>query len=130
MDSASKAIIIAGGVLIGMLVIAVSMYMLTSFRTFYEQSMEQFEMQQITSFNSFFTQYTSPIKGYDAYNIIGKINEINADDNSNYSISFVDTITREGTFYFTENLNKDYNYSYSYDSDGVIKSVTITESAS
>ena len=127
MDSASKAIIIAGGFFVGMLIISISMYMLTSFRSVYEQSMTQFEVQQIASFNSFFTQYPSTIKGYDAYNIVGKINEINADNDIDYFISFDNNITRKGTFYFTENFKKEYNYVYYFDSDGVVNRVVITE---
>lgn len=130
MDSASKAIIIAGGLLIGMLVISISMYMLTSFRDVYSDSMNQFEQQQIVAFNSFFTQYKSPIKGYDVYNIIGKINEINSDNEIDYFISFVNNgITRDGTFYFTENFQNDFYYNYSYDADGVINEVVISEIA-
>lgn len=129
MDSASKAIIIAGGMLIGVLVISISMYMLTSFRQVYESSMTEFEMQQIASFNSFFTQYGSVIKGYDAYNIIGKINEVNANQDSDYFIHFDNNITREKDFYYTENFLKDFSYSYKYDADGVIYRVYISELA-
>lgn len=126
MDSASKAIIIAGGFLIGMFIISVSMYMLTAFRDVYDKSMDEFEAQQIVAFNSFFTQYPKTIKGYDAYNIIGKVNEINADEEGAYSIYFGnDSITTKDSFYFTENFKNDYEYSYSYDSDGVISSVSI-----
>lgn len=126
MDSASKAIIIAAGFFIGMLIVSISMYMLTSYRSIYDNSMDQFEAQQIMSFNSFFTQYKSVIKGYDAYNIIGKINEINASEEIDYFISFDNNITREKDFYFTEDLKANYNYSYSFDSDGVVNRVVIT----
>lgn len=126
MDSASKAIIIAAGFFIGMLIISISMYMLTSYRSMYDNSMDQFEAQQIMSFNSFFTQYKTPIKGYDVYNIIGKINEINASEEIDYFISFDNNISREKDFYFTEKFTSDYNYSYSFDQDGVINKVVIT----
>ena len=126
MDSASKAVIIAAGVFIGMLVISISMYMFAAYRDVYEQSMIQFESQQIASFNSFFTQYPPIIKGYDVYNIIGKINEINASNDIDYFISFANNITKEKDFYFTEAFKFDYNYSYSYDSEGVISKIEIT----
>jgi len=129
MDTGSKAIVIAGGFLIGMLVISISMYVLTSFRSFYEQSMDQFEVQQIAAFNSFFTQYGSTIKGYDAYNIIGKINEVNADKETSYFIYFNNNISKEDTFYFTENLKKDYYYKYYFDVDGVVSRVEITDTS-
>lgn len=130
MDSASKAIIIAGGFLVGVLVISVSMYMLTAFRSFYDSSMNEFEAQQIMEFNSFFTQYGNVIKGYDAYNIIGKAYDINQDNDVNYFISFKNSTINpdnlEQTFYFTENLNNNYNYSYTFDADGAINNITIT----
>ena len=126
MNSASKAIIIAGGFLIGMFIISISMYMLTAFRDFYDKSMDEFEAQQIMAFNSFFTQYPKNIKGYDAYNIIGKVNEINADEDGAYSVYFGNgSITTKDEFYFTENLKNDYEYTYSYDTDGVINTVRI-----
>ena len=127
MDNATKAIIFAAGLLIGVLLISISMYMLTAYRGVYDQSMDEFERQQITSFNSFFTQYGPVIKGYDVYNIIGKINEVNAQPNSNYFIHFDNSITREASFYYTENFLKNYNYEYQYDIDGVIYRVIITE---
>lgn len=126
MDTGSKAIIVAGGFLIGILIISISMYMLTAYREVYESSMTQFETQQIISFNSFFTQYPSVIKGYDAYNIIGKINEINEDIENNYFIYFDNNITRENDFYYTENFLNEYNYNFYYDADGVINRVSIT----
>ena len=127
MDSASKAIIVAAGMFIGMLIISISMYMLTAFRDFYDDSMTQFEIQQNSAFNSFFTQYPSTIKGYDVYNIVGKINEINADEDIDYFISYANNIKRDKDFYFTENLTKNYSYQYFFDSDGVINKVVITE---
>ena len=66
----------------------------------------------VASFNSFFTQYGSVIKGYDAYNIIGKINEVNANQDSDYFIHFDNNITREKDFYYTENFLKDFSYHY------------------
>lgn len=129
MDSASKAIIIAGGFFIGVLIVSISMYMLTTFREVYDESIAQFDAQQIMSFNSFFVNYPSKIKGYDAYNIIGKINEVNADPNSAYFIYFndnsVNTINPKEYFYYTEKLESTYDYSYTYDSDGVIYRIDI-----
>lgn len=133
MDSASKAIILAGGILIGVLIISISMYMLTAFRGVYEGSMNEFEAQQIASFNSYFTQFGSTIKGYDAYNIIGKINEVNTNPDSDYFIHFSsndivkqdDIINRNDTFYYTETFLEDFTYSYEFDLDGVIYRIKI-----
>lgn len=127
MDSASKAIIIAGGILIGVLVISISMAMLTSFREIYTDSMDAFDMQEITRFNSFFVQYGngSTIKGYDVYNIIGKINEVKNNPDEPYFVYFSDNITKND-FYYTENFLNEYIYTYEFDTDGVVSKIVIT----
>ncbi|MBO5141584.1 MAG: hypothetical protein J6C46_01065 [Clostridia bacterium] len=127
MDSASKAIIIAGGVLISLMVISISMYMIAAGRAVYEQSMDQFEADQVVAFNSYFLQFKPQIKGYDAYNIIGKIIDINANEEAIYTVKLNSTVTRDD-FYYTETFMKDYTYSYKYDSSGLISEVTIGSS--
>ena len=127
MDSASKAIIIAGGVLISLMVISISMYMIAAGRAVYEQSMDQFEADQVVAFNSYFLQFKPQIKGYDAYNIIGKIIDINANEEAIYTVKLNSTVTRDD-FYYTEKFMDDYTYSYKYDSVGLISEVTIGSS--
>ena len=79
MENASKALIIAGGVLITMLVISLAFYMFTTARGFSNASEQRVTMSQIESFNRFFENYPEEVTGLDVYNIIGKIEDIRND---------------------------------------------------
>ena len=57
MDNAAKVLIIAGSILIAMLVISISMYLLSSFRDYYDRNTELLYSYQINSFNSDFIKY-------------------------------------------------------------------------
>lgn len=124
MENASKALIIAGGLLVTILVISVCMYMYTSFKVGYAESMKIHTTQQIHSFNMFFIEYPSVVTGYEAYNIIGKVKEVNANDDAVTSISY-SGIDRDTEFYFTENFKNQYSYTYKFDGDGFVSSVSI-----
>lgn len=77
MDNASKALIMAGGILIAVLVISVSLYVITSARGVAKISNERIEENAVQSFNRFYAAYTSDgtkveIMGIDAVNIYRK----------------------------------------------------------
>ena len=133
MENASKAIIFAGGVLIAILIISVCMYMYTSFRDLYASSMQMHDTAQVEAFNSFFYNFPSEIKGYEVYNILGKINDVNANSDRLTSITFDSETISSGdykttTFYFTEVFNSDFTYEYKdSNSDGIIDYVEINE---
>ena len=57
MENASKALIFAGGILIGVLVISISIYLLNSYMQFYYENMLTLNSNQIIAFNSYFTKY-------------------------------------------------------------------------
>ncbi len=123
MDNASKAIIIAGGFLIGVIVISICMYMYTNYQVMYTDNMKMQAAQQAATFNSFFIEYDNQITGYEAYNIIGKINEINSNPDAITNISY--SGINKDVFYFTKNFENIYSYSYEYGSDGLIESISI-----
>ena len=131
MDNASKALILAGGFLIGVLVISISVYILNTYRQFYSENMMTLNSYQVSAFNSYFTKYKDTISGVDAFNILSRVSEINSDFETDFledSISTAGTVTLANYkefFYFAERLLNTYHYSYSYDSRGVINSITI-----
>lgn len=133
MGNASKALVMAGGMLISILIISICMYMYTSFKSAYMDNMLVHDSVQIAAFNSFFTSFTSPITGYEAYNILGKIDEANNNPDSLTTIYLEGPINLDNykttTFYFTETLTENtYNYSYSdTNGDGLIDKISITE---
>ena len=87
MDNASKALIMAGGLLIGLFVVSFSMYLLTAFRSFYSQNMQIHTAYEINAYNSYFTKYKATISGLDAYNILSRAEDVNFDSNSRINIS-------------------------------------------
>ncbi len=89
MENASKALIIAGGVLIAMLLISLAIYMLTVVRGVANSSEQQFQSSQVESFNRFFVNYDSEVTGLDVYNILGKIEDITNDKDALYSAPIV-----------------------------------------
>lgn len=126
MSNASKAIIIAGGLLIAVLVISLCMYAYTAFKSIYADNMKLYDVAQIESFNLFFVGFPSEITGYEAYNIIGKIEDTNKSPDSITTIVY-SGIDKKSEFYFTENFERKYSYFYEIDEDGLISAVTINK---
>lgn len=149
MDNASKALIMAGGILIAVLVISVSMYVITSARGVAKISNERVEENAVQSFNRFYAAYTSDgseveIMGIDAVNIYRKALDdskridgalhtidIEASDipSSITSVSAAidnndDSNNGEGS----KNFLKPYYFSYTTDVDGYVLTIKITES--
>ncbi len=94
MDNAAKALIIAGGILIGMLIISLTMYLYISFQDYYAKSMLMHTSYEIVAFNSNFTKYSNEISGADVFNILSRVYEVNNDDDS-----IINNITVEGRHY-------------------------------
>ncbi|MBQ9314343.1 MAG: hypothetical protein IJ220_04995 [Clostridia bacterium] len=82
MDNASKALIMAGGFLIGVMIISVSMYILATARGMAKDSNEQIERSAAESFNRYYQSFDSTISGIDALNIYNKVQ----DDNWRYDV--------------------------------------------
>lgn len=79
MENASKALIMAGGVLIGILIISLAVYLFTDFGSTSAQINAQNSQKQITEFNSKFTSY-----------------EEYKDKDGNWKITIYDIITLAG----------------------------------
>ena len=79
MENASKALIMAGGVLIGILIISLAVYLFVDFGSTSAQINDQNAQKQITEFNSKFTAY----EGY-------------KDEDGNWIITIYDIISLAG----------------------------------
>lgn len=79
MENASKALIMAGGVLIGILIISLAVYLFTDFGSTSAQINAQNSQKQITEFNSKFTAYegNDNITIYDIITLAGYAKENN-----------------------------------------------------
>ncbi|MBR3280391.1 MAG: hypothetical protein IKI57_00910 [Clostridia bacterium] len=130
MDNAAKVLIIAGSILIAMLVISISMYLLSSFRDYYDRNTELLYSYQINSFNSDFIKYGNTISGADAFNILSKVSEVNSKhEYIIFNIASNGDIREDNfkkVFYFTENYMALFKYEYTLDSNGIVNSVSIT----
>ncbi len=139
MENASKALIIAGGILIAVLVISIAMYMISMLRDFSESSSMQTASSQNEAFNRFFVysaNSSGKINGYEAYNIVRKVQDINLNEDDDTRIyvttdKFTKTIVDENISNIISTLSGDmsststYFYEYSYGPDGRIDGVSI-----
>ena len=100
MDNASKAIIMAGGILIAVAIIGVALYMFTNASELAKASDEILERSQIESFNRFYYTYAplvntkyDDITGLDVYNIYNKVtnNNVGKELGDYQFITLVDT---------------------------------------
>ena len=135
MDNASKALIIAGGVLIGIMVISVALYILATARGMARDSNEEMERTAAESFNRFYQSYDSQITGIDALNIYNKVQDdhwryetkrtLDHDIFINQSDAFVEQFNGvDGMI----NMKKTFQYQYAdNDNDGYIDNITIYE---
>lgn len=129
MDNASKALIMAGGILITVLVIGVAMYVLASARGVAHTANEEMQASAAESFNRYYESFGENIKGIDALNIYNKA----LDDNTRYtSVRYIEiTVDKdamdamEGADGVTNGMTDDYHLSYSKDSDGYISEITL-----
>ncbi len=144
MDNAAKALVIAGGLLIGMLIITLSMYLYTSFQDAYSASMRIHDSVEIEAFNTYFTKFgytkdgssTIYVSGADAYNILSRAYDVCNDD---YSISrFIEVTGTAGFsidkdspafyerfFYYSEMFQKEFIYKYDYDLNGIVDEIIL-----
>ncbi len=144
-DNASKALIMAGATLIAVLVVSLAMYMINVFRDYSESASLRNRSSQDESFNRYFVFSDingGRVYGYDAYNLIGKVIEINEDldfYNTPVNVTAPTIIVNNSViipnaehmrlfvlpFFSGDNLTKEYEYSYRYGSDGRISMIEL-----
>lgn len=128
MDNAAKALIMAGGIFIAVMIVGLAMYILSGARGFARASNDEAELSAIESFNRYYQSFNSTITGIDALNIYNKAiddsNRVNHTHTVNVEIdpSIINQLNApDGYNYMT---NK-YSYSYTFDSDGYIDNIKI-----
>lgn len=140
MENASKALIIAGAVLIAVALISIFMYVFSAIGNLNSQQQAQLQSNYIIAANRFFVESAYDVNpsvggiqiyGYDVYNIIKKAQDINGNPDSpnfiqiNSSVSVSSLVSNgELTANNIANLKKQYTYSYGFDSEGYINRVT------
>lgn len=130
MDNASKALIMAGGILMAVMIIGIAIYILASARGFASASNDQAELSAIESFNRYYLSFDSTIQGIDALNLYNKANDDTKRVNHTHEVTAnVDSaiISELESPDAYDKLKEKYRYSYTYDSDGYVNSITITK---
>lgn len=131
MDNASKAIIMAGGILIAVAVISVALYMFANASELAKASDEILERSQIESFNRFYYAYAPlmdqsyTITGLDAYNVYNRATNNNIGKESG-DYQFIQIIDGTGkSFTEAENFLADYTIVINADPTGLVNRITI-----
>lgn len=121
MENASKAVIMAGGVLIAVAVISLALYAYSSFRSYAESSEQLFTATQIQNFNRFYQAYpegNNTIRVIDAINIYNRALDDGLENiNSNFNILAIadDSTTFLGSC----------SYFLGYDTQGKVSRITL-----
>ena len=124
MDNASKALIIAGSMLISIAIISLFMFFYNNISDFYSTKNSKDELENISSFNRFFEESSYDVdrcgsgvvhvNGWDVYNILKKVESINDDLDNEHSIIVKGAITSSD--YFLNDPVEEINY-YAEDFD-------------
>lgn len=102
MENASKALTMAAGILIGLLIIGLAVYLFSSFASTSTQIHDQIAETQTNQFNAQFTSYVGK-EGITIYDVITVVN-LAKDSNEYYGLGPEDRLN-EGSFYITVTLD-------------------------
>lgn len=156
MENASKALIIAGAILLSILIIAIGMFIYTSSQSTINDSLTQMNTQEIEAFNSQFTIYGGAQTGAKLKSMVGtcianantykeepaKLPVVSIDKYSEKLGTNNNTANRPNSGGDTGDLNNyintlatirnnmenkhTYNVDFGYSNNGVLTSITIT----
>lgn len=109
MENASKALLMAGGILIALLVIGALLLMFNQLSSYQKTNSDVEKQSQLVEFNNQFIQYThSNIQGYELLTLINKVIDYNGNDGVANSVDYSKKITLT-----ISGLNK-FNEKYAY----------------
>ena len=132
MENASKALIIAGEVLIGMLVVGVAVMVILSMREPANKYEETLGQQEIMKFNSNITKYGEKLTAQDVVTIANFIEKHRAKETP-YNVTLTGgagTSAQVNTANFLQESNHETTYKITildYYENGLIKTVRINE---
>ena len=124
MENASKAVIMAGGVLIAVAVISLALYAYANFKGYVTTSEEMLTAEQIQSFNRFYESFPDTIRGVDVINIINKAKDDGlAEDNPSDLPAIPPELTGADQ---SKHYLDSYNYDIDYDLQGKVTSISFS----
>ncbi len=103
MENASKALIIAGAILISILLISIGIILINSGKDVTSTGTAGMNSQKIQTFNSQFTAYEGKRKGSEIKNLVNAVNASNATDSEHQvnvycSVSSINDIVSTGNY--------------------------------
>ena len=101
MENASKALLMAAGVLMGVLILSLAVFLFANFRSTANESLKRMEEEETAQFNSFYVAYDgqTDLNYYDIWNVVNKAKE----NNKKYNLT-----QKEGNNFYIEVYRK-YN---------------------
>ena len=130
MENASKALIMAGAVLIAIVLISIGVYIISSQQGAIDQSEESSKVLQIKTYNATFEKYGGTIKGSEVKNLLSDIQTNNNRNTSKITITHgSNTGDTTSVINNIRNLirpNKNYTIDFGYDADGYVNTIKIT----
>ena len=123
MENASKALLIAGAILIVIVLISIGMLIVNSTNDVTEQASSTATSQAIQTFNSQFTQYEGTQKGSTVKNLYQSVQASNA---ANADGDHIVTWTCAEAMSAIQNSHK-YTVDLAYGSDGYVNAITVTK---
>ncbi len=115
MENASKALIIAGAILISILLITIGIMLINSGRDVTSTGTSQMNSQKIQIFNGQFTAYEGTRKGSEIRDLVSKANSSNATD-SEHQVKVIGPVANVGSL----NSTKTYTVELHYNGDPAI----------
>lgn len=129
MENASKALLMAGGILIALLIIGALLLMFNQIGDYEKGQQSNEKTSQLAQFNSDFERYTDDngINGTDIISLINKVIDYNKKASNGGVTNSVDySITMSITVSGLDNFNKKYAYDKQNDSDSLFIHPTYT----
>lgn len=130
MENASKALIIAGAILISIILISIGIMVVQSANGVVGGAQESFNEQEIRMFNSEFENYIGTQKGSTVRNLMSKVNSSNATHDEDHQVTVVGPNGETDTNTIVSSIRPTSNYTVSFTTDpksGLIKEVTVSK---
>lgn len=107
MENASKALLMAAGILISILIISLAVYLFITFGALSSDIHKKNQETQLTQFNEQFTSYANISQGVNIYDIITMAN-LAKENNANYELTSADA--GENSYYIRVDFLNIYNF--------------------
>ncbi len=130
MENATKALLIAGAVLIVILLIGVGMLIFNSSTQPVQTAVTQMSAQDKSIFNAQFENYAGTQNGTSVRTLLANVISSNASYDAQVSANSKTTANDISTLRTQVSLSKKYTVTLGYSADGLVNSVTYSEISS